>query len=164
MLVSYFEREDWDGFVEIETKPDLPDSNPKVPNINPPKPDTPLPDNEIPQANPIPDPEPPLASEESTSEVETQLKHVWKPTCKLCDILEGCALATAHSGDPPITHSVQFPTPNANKQVFEGVGTADWMMPAESEEEYALVAEISKMEVLEPCNLAEAKSWPDWQL
>jgi len=76
MLVSYFEREDWDGFVEIETKPDLPDSNPKVPNINPPKPDTPLPDNEIPQANPIPDPEPPLASEESTSEVETQLKHV----------------------------------------------------------------------------------------
>jgi len=38
------------------------------------------------------------------------------------------------------------------------------MMPAESEEEYALVAEISEMEVLEPCNLAEAKSWPDWQL
>jgi len=57
-----------------------------------------------------------------------------------------------------------LPTPNANEEVFKGVGQSDWMMLAESEEEYALVAEISEMEALEPRSLAEAKSRPDWPL
>ena len=45
--------------------------------------------------------------------------------------------------------------------VLEGEGMSDWMMVGE---EYALAAEISETEALEPRNLAEAKSSPDWAL
>jgi len=73
-------------------------------------------------------------------------------------------MTSTRSGDPLVVRGVQLPTPNANEEVFEGVGQSNWMMLAESEEEYALVAEISEMEALEPCSLAKAKSRPDWPL
>ena len=160
--VSRFEGEDWDGFVEIETKPDSPNS--KIPDTDPLKPNAPPPDNEIPPINQVPDPEPSSAAEESTSEVETRPKCIRKPRQKVRDLLEGRATTSTRSGDPLVARGVQLPTPNANDEVFEGVGQSDWMMLAESEEEYALVAEISEMEALEPRSLAEAKSRPDWPL
>ena len=48
--------------------------------------------------------------------------------------------------------------------MLEGEGQADWMMTADFVEEYALVAEISEAEALEPRTLAEAKRRPDWPL
>ena len=53
---------------------------------------------------------------------------------------------------------------NANEQVFEGEGQADWMMSTEPTDEYALAAEIREIEALEPRNLTEARSRPDWPL
>ncbi len=63
-----------------------------------------------------------------------------------------------------MTRGIQLPTLNANKQVFEGEEQSDWMMSVESSDEYALAAEISETVALEPQNLTEAKSWPDWPL
>jgi len=89
MSVSRFEGEDWDGFVEIETKPDSPNS--KIPDTDLLKPNAPPPDNEIPPINQVPDPEPSSAAEESTSEVETWPKRIRKPMQKVRDLLEGRA-------------------------------------------------------------------------
>jgi len=96
--VSRFEGEDWDGFVEIETKPDSPNS--KIPDTDPLKPNAPPPDNEIPPINQVPDPEPSSAAEESTSKVETQPKRIRKPTQKVRDLLEGRTTTSTRSGDP----------------------------------------------------------------
>jgi len=43
-------------------------------------------------------------------------------------------------------------------------GASEWTMAADFTEEYALAAEMSETEALEPRNLAEAKSRPDWPL
>jgi len=64
--VSRLEGEDWNGFIQVETKPDSPDSDVK-PDISDAKPDVPPPKYEI-------DPGPPSAAEESTSEIETRPK------------------------------------------------------------------------------------------
>jgi hypothetical protein len=40
----------------------------------------------------------------------------------------------------------------------------DWMMAADFTEEYAMAAEISEAEALEPRTLAEGKRRPDWPL
>jgi len=71
--VSRFEGENWDGFIQVEAKPNAPDSDlkPDISNITP---DAPPPDPEIPNVEPILNPEPPSAAEESTSEVETRPK------------------------------------------------------------------------------------------
>jgi len=62
---------------------------------------------------------------------------------------------------------VQLPPDEPSKpqdQVLEGEGTSEWMMVADFADEYALAAEISEIEALEPRSLAEAKSRPDWPL
>jgi hypothetical protein len=160
--VSRLEGEEWDGFIQVETKPNSPH---KV-EIDKPDtlPDRPSPKLKIPKADPDPDKETPSAAEESTSEVESRPKRARKPTRKLRDILEGHATATGRSDDPSMTRGIQLPTPNANEQVFEGEGQSDWMMSADPSDEYALAAEISETEALEPQNLTEAKSRPDWPL
>lgn len=73
-------------------------------------------------------------------------------------------MTTSHSGDPSVTCGIQLPTPNANEQVFEGEGQSNWLMSIDSGDEIALAAKISETEALEPQNLAEEKSWPDWPL
>ena len=45
-----------------------------------------------------------------------------------------------------------------------GYQEEDLLMAAYFLEEYAIAAEISEAEALEPCMLAEAKSHPDWPL
>jgi Reverse transcriptase (RNA-dependent DNA polymerase) len=91
-------------------------------------------------------------------------KHIRKPTQHVKDILEGIAES---SKLPP---GVQLPTqPQDNEDipvekpstVLKGEGPSDWMMVGE---EYAMVADISNVEALEPWNLAEAKVRPDWLL
>ena len=164
MSVSRLEGEDWDGFIQIETKPDLPDAKPVKVNTPKTASDAPPPEPKNPRFEPVSDPEPPPAAEESTSEAETRPKRARKPTRKLCDILEGKATATGRSGDPLAIPGIQLPTPKANEQVFQGEGQSDWLMSVDPGDEIALAAEISETEALEPRNLTEAKSRPDWPL
>ena len=48
--------------------------------------------------------------------------------------------------------------------MFEGEGQAEWLMAADFAEEYAMLAEISETEAIEPRTLTEAKRRPDWPL
>ena len=68
--------------------------------------------------------------------------------------------------DPIDTCGIQVPTPIAEelRDVLEGEGQANWMMAADFVEEYALAAEISEAEALEPRTLAKARRCPDWPL
>jgi len=63
-----------------------------------------------------------------------------------------------------MTRGIQLPTLNANKQVIEGEGQPEWLMSIDPGDEIALAAKISETEALEPRNLTEAKSQPDWPL
>jgi Reverse transcriptase (RNA-dependent DNA polymerase) len=125
----------------IETKTDLPSAVPKP---------------TAPSAPPVPDPS------LSDSEVETPAKRVRKPSQRIRDILEGHGTASHRSSDPVIATRVQMPT--ATENTLEGEGSADWMMMAVESDEYALVAQTSETEALEPRSLAEAKRHPDWHL
>lgn len=49
-------------------------------------------------------------------------------------------------------------------EVLEGEGSSDWMMMAIESDEYALVAQTSEIEAIEPRSLAEAKRRPDRHL
>ena len=56
--------------------------------------------------------------------------------------------------------------PHVETAVLEGEGQSDFIMMAESLDGYALAAEMSEAEGLEPRNLAEAKRqsvWPLWE-
>jgi hypothetical protein len=55
-------------------------------------------------------------------------------------------------------------TTETNTEVLEGEGSSDWLMLADELDEYALVAETSELEAIEPRSLAEAKRRPDWHL
>ena len=96
-------------------------------------------------------------------------KRIRKPTQKVRDILDNVAVPSSSQARLPT--GIQLPTqiPQANEHLpagetnaaLEGEGLSDWMM---FEDEYALAAEMSETEALEPRNLAEAKSRPDWSL
>ena len=111
------------------------------------------------------------ASENPPSDPAERPKRVRKPTQKVKDIMEGVAVSSyVPNAQTRLAPGVQPPTksPQENERapekpgtVLEGEGQPDWMLFAE---EYALAAETSETEALEPRNLAEAKSRPDWSL
>ncbi len=68
--VSCLKGEDWNGFIQVETKPNSPDLDVK-PDISNAKPDVLPPKYEIPSEQPVPDPGPSFTAEDSTSEIET---------------------------------------------------------------------------------------------
>jgi len=63
-----------------------------------------------------------------------------------------------------INAQTSTPSTEAQDQVLEGEGQADWMMVADFVEEYAMAAEISEAEALEPQSLAEVRRCSDWPL
>lgn len=73
--------------------------------------------------------------------------------------MSGEAVASHWQSDPKIPKGVQLPTPEVeNEIVLEGEGQSDWIMGVEDfAEEYAMAADISDAEALEPCSLTEAK-------
>ncbi|PPQ91584.1 hypothetical protein CVT25_012512 [Psilocybe cyanescens] len=127
---------------------------------------------------PIPHDEHQSEAEESHSEAESRTKRIRKPTQRVRDLLEGRAVASNLPKGRKVAKGVQLPTPEApvpnvespdaveqpRDTVLEGEGMSDWMMAADWVEEYALAAEISEAEALEPRSLAEAKKHPDWPL
>lgn len=105
----------------------------------------------------------------------------------VCDLLEGCAVSSNLPRGHQIAPGIPLPTceavkpvgeapepadevpeladtPKPETHVFEGEGTTEWIMVADFFEEYALTAEISEVEALEPRNLTEVKHHPDWPL
>ena len=144
--VQQLEGEDWE-FVKSQT--DLKSNTP-----------VPKPSEPVMLENPTPtiDDQPP-EHEEIISEPEIPQKRVRKPTQRLKDLLEGRAVVSDRPNAPKIPIGVQLPTENVDEVVLEGERTADLMMMVD---EYAMVADASEMEGLEPRSLAEAKRRPDW--
>jgi len=72
---------------------------------------------------------------------------------------------SARPSDPKIPKGIVLPS-KSTTSVFEGEGTADRMMAVDWIDEYAMAAEISEVEALEPRSLSEAKrhlNWPLWE-
>ena len=85
---------------------------------------------------------------------ETLKKRQRKPSQHVQDLLAGKGYASDRPNAPKIPVGVQMPDANA----VDDNDTADFW------DEHVMAAEISDEEALEPCNLAEAKSRPDWLL
>ncbi|KAF8797586.1 hypothetical protein BYT27DRAFT_7009362, partial [Phlegmacium glaucopus] len=102
------------------------------------------------------------SDQETPPEPEIPQKCIRKPTQCLKDLMEGWAVSSDRPNVPKIPIGVQLPAAIAEDFVLEGEGTADWMIMADFVDEYAMVADTSEMEGLEPRNLAEAKRRPDW--
>jgi hypothetical protein len=78
------------------------------------------------------------------------------PSQHIQAIIDGYGVTLACPSDPVLPQGVQLPT-MVEDAPLEGEGTVDWMMLADFVEEYAMAAEISEAEALEPRLLAEAK-------
>jgi Reverse transcriptase (RNA-dependent DNA polymerase) len=101
---------------------------------------------------------------EPESEAEAPAKRMRKPSQHIRDILDGHGTSSHRKSDPVITPGIQLPAAKNQDIVLEGEGSAEWMMIAEEMDEYALVAETSEVEAIEPRSLAEARHRPDWEL
>ncbi|CAA7268571.1 unnamed protein product [Cyclocybe aegerita] len=102
------------------------------------------------------------------SEPETRSKRTQKPTQRLRDILEGRAVLSNRPGAQKVTPGVQLPSEILyalySEAGFEGENEDGWVMVADFIDEYAMAAEISEKEALEPRSLAKARTRPDWPL
>ncbi|KAF8799045.1 hypothetical protein BYT27DRAFT_7319986, partial [Phlegmacium glaucopus] len=150
--VSHFEGEEWDGFVETKTDLPLPQkqSPSQIPTETP----------NIDTAEPSNDPkfiENQSETDADQSDAETHPKRVRKPTQRVKDLLTGKDIASNLPKGAKIAPGIQLPTPNEPESALAGE-EIDFC------EEYALAAEISEMEVLEPQTLKEVRSRPDWLL
>jgi hypothetical protein len=110
---------------------------------------------------------PPAQSEQIVSapakdeheEDEPCAKHTRKPSQRVLEILSGRAVSSSCPSDPIIAPGIQVST--AVVEEPEGEETSDVLM-ADNFVEYAMVADMSEVEGLEPRSLAEAKRGPDW--
>ena len=108
------------------------------------------------QPEPTHEPETPAESEPEESESRTRCTH--KPSRRVLEILSGHAVNSSRPSDPLVAPGVQVPTVVVEE-------TPDMLMAVDLVE-YALVAEMSEVEGLEPQSLAEAKQgrdWPFWE-
>ena len=107
---------------------------------------------------------------DAASEPKVRSKHVQKPTQHVKDLLEGRRVTSDLPKGPKVTPGVQLPTEEPSileamlAKLAPGYQEEDLPMAADFLEEYAMGAEISEVEALEPHTLAEAKSRPDWPL
>jgi hypothetical protein len=97
-------------------------------------------------------PSPSLSDHQDLHEEEpVPQKRVRKPSQRIHNIIKGHGTTSAHPSDPAITTGIQLPpiVEAAPNPVLEGEGLVDQMMLADFEE-YAMVAEMSEVEALEP--------------
>ena len=143
LSVSRLEGEEWEF---IKTKSDY----------------TPVLPAEIPQNTPktIHDTPDIISDEDETlSEPEIPNKQICKPTAKIREIIEGCAVTSNLPSAPKFTIGTQLPSiPDVPDDVPEMEEPVDWMMIMEE----LLMAQTSEMEALEPPSLAVARKSPDW--
>ena len=98
---------------------------------------------------------PDIEAEDEQSKAELPSKLICRPTQHMADLLKGDATWTNQSKAQKVFPGVQLPTP-------DDADAADWAMNAV--DEYALAAETTNSEALEPQSLKEAQSQPDWKL
>jgi hypothetical protein len=98
-------------------------------------------------------------AEDEHEEDEPRAKRTRKPSQRVLEILSGRAVSSSRPSDPIIAPGIQVPT--AVVEEPEGEETPDVLM-ADNFVEYAMVADMSEVEGLEPRSLAEAKRGPDW--
>ena len=104
-----------------------------------------------PVINPPVDDTDPVSDAPETSDAEATAKRVRRPSRKISDLLEGKGLWST-AGRSMLAPGVQQPS-------------NDWIASVEEcVDEYALAAETSNAEALEPRSLAEAQKQPDWPL
>ena len=141
--VDHLEGEDWQ-FVETTT-----DGLTTLPNI--------------PTASTLPIVEPSTPAEtpaeSEPEENEPRARRTRKPSHRVLEILSGRAVSSSRPSDPIVAPGVQVPT--AVVEDPEGEETPDALMVVDLVE-YAMVAEMSEAEGLEPRSLAEAKHGLDW--
>jgi len=102
--------------------------------------------------------EPPAPVESESEEEEPRIKRTRKLSHRMLDILSGHAVSSPHPSDSLIMPGVQVPTVVEEP---EGESTTVALMAVDLVE-YAMVAEMSDGEGLEPRSLAEAKRSLDW--
>ena len=138
--VDHIEGEDWE-FVETTT-----DRLTHAPSSSSPAIMTPPSQSESSSTPPI--------TESELEDEESRLKHTCKPSQRVLDILTGRTVNSFRPSDPLVAPGVQVPTAVVEKP--EGDETLDMLMAVDLVE-YALVAEMSEVEGLEPQSLAEVK-------
>jgi hypothetical protein len=116
------------------------------------------------EPDPVADPPDVEAPAEPAAEAELPAKRVRKPSARVMDLLEGRASTSNRRADPVVPRGIRVPERVNEADEFEGEGQAEWMMAADWVEEYAMAAEMSIAEALEPRSIAEAKRRPDWPL
>src|ERR1700678_874687 len=94
-------------------------------------------------------------AEDDSSDAETPVPRIRKPSQRVQDLLQGGATWSNRSKAHKLAPGVPLPTQN-------DADVADWATNAI--DEYALAAETADSEALEPQSLSEAKSRPDWKL
>ncbi|PPQ83632.1 hypothetical protein CVT26_000950 [Gymnopilus dilepis] len=124
-------------------------------------------------------PSEPHTDDEPSSESGTRPRRARKPTQKVQGLMDGTAVASSNpKSHKAAMRGVQLPTAGASLSVpslpepvnesdspaLEGEGLSEWMMLADGEDEYELVAEVSEAEALEPRDVREARRRPDWPL
>jgi hypothetical protein len=161
------EGEEWDGFNETNS------NTPFIPN-EPSNISTNL-DNAQKSDDPTPidiPPEIPSDTDETPFEPNARPKRTRKPTERVRELISGQAV----SDDRPklgrkIATGIQLPTkipqpiePEPAPVNLEEVEAGNIGMAADFIDEYCMVAEMSESEALEPRDLKEARSRPDWLL
>src|ERR1700678_1194625 len=161
------EGEEWDGFNETNS------NTPFIPN-EPSNISTNL-DNAQKSDDPTPidiPPEIPSDTDETPFEPNARPKQTRKPTERVRELISGQAV----SDDRPklgrkIATGIQLPTkipqpiePEPAPVNLEEVEAGNIGMAADFIDEYCMVAEMSESEALEPRDLKEARSRPDWLL
>ncbi|KIJ29520.1 hypothetical protein M422DRAFT_54132 [Sphaerobolus stellatus SS14] len=137
---------------------------PVIPVIPPPHP---IPDSPLSSLPSTPSVAPRPRTSVSGSEDESELLETTvvkpKPRRQFLDSGGGrTSLRSPQSNIPVRTPSAR----PSRTDVFEGQGTSDQLLSVDWVEEYALAAEISDAEALEPRSLTEAQlgaDWPLWQ-
>ena len=118
----------------------------------------------VPETAPEPEAEP---------EREKRPQRTRAPSQRIRDIIAGKAVTSLRPSAPQVPRGVQLPPPipeeveeppPAGDVSFEGEGQAEFIMTAENLDGYALAAEMSDAEGLEPRTLTEAKRREDWPL
>lgn len=153
------EGDEWDFVVGSNVPPP-----PPVVEAPPPPPVIPAPAPVAPA--PVPAPvraaEPPVLVVPAVPEVRP--KRVRKPSALVKDLLSGAGSTSNRASDPVVPTGIRVPEQIAEPAEFEGEGQADQMMAVDWADEYAMAAEMSDAEALEPRSLAEARRRPDWPL
>ena len=166
---SRLEGEEWDGFNETNTDTPVIPVNPPIIPTNPPDLDN---AQNPPDPTPVdlqPNSEIPSEADETPSEPELRPKRTRKPTEHVRDLISGKAVSDNRPKlGRKIATGVQLPTENipeetapANRDEIDG---GKFGLAADFVDECCMVAEMRESEALEPWNLKEARSGPDWLL